>query len=235
MDSGQWAHPQREDIASHCHLVIESARANSHYICGELVATSAVVRYLGFVIDADLSMAPQVANACRSAYYHLARIAQIRDSITTGVCKCPVHAFVTSRIDYGNAMLCGIPNHLMHCLEMVQRSAARIILQIRRGARQSMSEVLSQLHWFPVRKRTESKLLVLVHCALYEGTPVYLALLTHRHTPRRSLRSAGDLQPRTVRSQSICVRWPNAVEQWESRTVQKDIFIFKLTSMLYTT
>ena len=30
--SGQWAHPHREEIASHCHTVIESARANSHYI-----------------------------------------------------------------------------------------------------------------------------------------------------------------------------------------------------------
>ena len=157
------------------------------------VATSAVVRYLGFVIDADLSMAPQVANACRSAYYHLARIARVRNSITTGVCKCLVHAFVTSRIDYGNAIVFGTPNHLMHRLEMVQRSAARIILQIRRGDRQSMSEVLRQLRWLPVRKRTEYKLLVLVHCALYEGTPVYLALLLHRHTPRHSLRSAGDL------------------------------------------
>ena len=138
-----------------------------------------------------LSTASEVANAHRSAYYHLARIARIRDSLTTSVCKCLVHAFVTSCIDYGKAMLFGIPDRLIHLLEMVQRSAARIVLHIRRGDRQSISEVLRQLHWFPVKKRTEYKLQVLVHCALYEGTPVYLALLLHRHTPRRSLRSAG--------------------------------------------
>ena len=34
---------------------------------------------------------------------------------------------------------------------------------------------------------------VLVHTALYEGTPVYLASLLHRHTPRRTLRSGGGL------------------------------------------
>ena len=111
-------------------------------ICGELVATSALLGDLGFVIDADLSMASYVANACRSAYYHLARIARIRDSITTSVCTCLVHACVTSRIDYGSAMLFGIPNRLLHRLEMAQRSEARIVHLIRRGVRQLMSEVL---------------------------------------------------------------------------------------------
>ena len=136
-------------------------------------------------------MASEFANARRSAYYHLARIARVRDSLTTSVCKCLVHAFVTSCIDYGNAMLRGIPDRLIHLLEMVQRSAARIVLHIRRGDRQSTSEVLRELHWLPVKKRTEYILSVLVHYALYEGTPVYLALLMQRHTPRRSLQSAG--------------------------------------------
>ena len=95
--------------------------------------------FISTLIDANLSMASQVANACRNAYYQLARIARTRDSITTSVCKCLVHAFVTSRIDNGNAMLFGLPNRLLHRLEMVQRSAARIVLQIRRGDRQSMS------------------------------------------------------------------------------------------------
>ena len=46
-------------------------------ICGKLVATPAVVKDAGFVIDANLFMASQVANACLSAYYHLARITRI--------------------------------------------------------------------------------------------------------------------------------------------------------------
>ena len=52
---------------------------------------------------------------------------------------------------------------------------------------------LRQLHWLPVRKRIEYKLLVLVHRALYDGTPEYLAALLLQHAPRRSLRSAGGL------------------------------------------
>ncbi|KAK2152615.1 hypothetical protein NP493_2436g00005 [Ridgeia piscesae] len=162
-------------------------------ICGQLVETSPVIRDLGFNVDANLTMTSQVANVCRSAYYHLSRIAKIRDSISTTVCKSLIHGLVTSRLDYGNAILHGISDRHMHRLEMVQRSAARIVRQIRRGDRQSMTTILRQLHWLPVRKRIDFRLLVLVHRAIYNGTPEYLAALLRRHTPPRSLRSAGGL------------------------------------------
>ncbi|KAK2175289.1 hypothetical protein NP493_736g01024 [Ridgeia piscesae] len=150
-------------------------------------------RYTGSRINANLTMTSQVANVCRSAYYHLSRIAKIRDSISTTVCKSLIHGLVASRLDYGNAILHGISDRHMHRLEMVQRSAARIVRQIRRGDRQSMTTILRQLHWLPVRKRIDFKLLVLVHRAIYNGTPEYLAALLRRHTPPRSLRSAGGL------------------------------------------
>ena len=128
-------------------------------------------------------MASQVSNIYRSAYCHLSRIAKIRDSLTTSVCKSLIHGLVTSRLDYGNAMLFGITNRLLHRLEMVQRSAARIVMQIRRGDRQSMTTILRQLHWLPIKRRTEYKILVLVHKALYEGKPEYLASLLHQYAP----------------------------------------------------
>ena len=138
-------------------------------------------------------MASQVSNVCRSAYYHLSRIAKIRDSLTTSVCKSLIHGLVTSRLDYGNAMLFGITDRLLHRLEMVQRSAARFVMQIRRGDLQSMPIILRQLHWLPIKRRTEYKILVLVHNTLYDGTPEYLAALLHQYAPRRCLRSAGRL------------------------------------------
>ena len=141
-------------------------------------------------------MTSQVANVCRrSAYYHLSRIAKIRDSISTTVCKSLIHGLVTSRLDYGNAILYGISDCHMHRLEMVQRSAARIDRQIRRGDRQSMTTILRQLLWLPVRERIDFKLLVLVHRAIYNGRPEYLVALLRRHTHKhtRSLRSAGGL------------------------------------------
>ena len=111
-------------------------------ICGQLVETSPVIRDLGFNVDANLTMTSQVANVCRSAYYHLSRIAKIRDSISTTVCKSLIHGLVNSRLDYGNAILYGISDRHMHRLEMVQRSVARIVRQIQRGDRQSITTIL---------------------------------------------------------------------------------------------
>ena len=38
-------------------------------------------------------------------------------------------------------------------------------------------------YWIPMKMHIDDKLLVLVHCELHKGTPVYLALLLHRHMP----------------------------------------------------
>ncbi|KAI0237856.1 Acyl-coenzyme A synthetase ACSM3, mitochondrial [Lamellibrachia satsuma] len=56
-----------------------------------------------------------------------------------------------------------------------------------------MTTILRQLHWLPIKRRIGYKILVLVHKALYEGTPEYLAALLHQFAPRRCLRSAGGL------------------------------------------
>ena len=104
-----------------------------------------------------------------------------------------IHELVTSRLHYGSAMLFGITDRLLHRLEMVQRSAARVVMQIRRGDRQSKTTILRQLHWLPIKRRIEYKILVLMHKALYEGTPEYLVALLHQYAPRRCLRSASGL------------------------------------------
>ena len=109
--------------------------------------------------------------------YYLARIAKIRDSLTTSVCKSLIHGLVTSRLDYGNAMLFLITDRLLHRLDMVQPSAARIVMQIRRGDRQSMTTELWQLYWLPI------KILVLVHKAsskAHQSTLPHCCTSTHQ-------------------------------------------------------
>ena len=96
-------------------------------IGGSVAQLKPTVRDIGVVLDTRLDMASQVSNVCRSAYYHLFRIAKIRASLTIVACKTLVHALVISRLDYGNALLYGITDRLLHRLEMIQHSAARII------------------------------------------------------------------------------------------------------------
>ena len=121
-----------------------------------------VKRNIGVVLDTRLDKASQVSNVCRSAYCHLFRIAKIRASLTIVACKTLVHALVIYRLDYGNALLYGTTDRLLHRLEMIQHSAARIIMCIKRHDRQSITAVLRRLHWLPVKWHINYKIVVLV-------------------------------------------------------------------------
>ena len=152
------------------------------------ISLSPTVRDICVLLDSRLDMSAQVSNICRAAYSNLFRIAKIRTSLTTAACKTLVHSLVTSRLDYGNAL---ISDRLLHRLEMAQRSAARVVLRIRRGDRRSMTAAMEQLHWLPViRYRIEYNILVIVFRALRDRTPMYIASLITPYVPRRALRSA---------------------------------------------
>ena len=129
-----------------------------------------------------------VSHTCRTAYYHLHNIASIRRSLTTSACKIIVHSLVVSRLDFGNATLYGISEALLHRLQVLQNSAARLITGTRR--REHISPVLFALHWLPIRQRIKFKLLLLVYRCLHQLAPAYLSELITPYTPARSLRSA---------------------------------------------
>ena len=124
------------------------------------------------------------------AYAQLRCIAHIRSALTLRACKTLVHALVTSRLDFGNAALYGITGTLLYKLEMVQRSAARVILRLHRRDQHSMTEALRELHWLPVTQRIDFKLLTFMHSAVHANIPRYLADRITPYVPHRSLRSA---------------------------------------------
>ena len=69
-------------------------------------------------------------------------------------------------------------------------SAARIVTHERVRDHDSMSRALMELHWLPVDKRIEYKLLLYTYEALHDLTPGYLCKLVVPYEPRRVLRSA---------------------------------------------
>ena len=67
------------------------------------------VRDLGVVFDHHMTMHKNITKTCASCYFHLRNISSIRDSLTDDATIQLVHAFVSSRIDYCNSLLYGIP------------------------------------------------------------------------------------------------------------------------------
>ena len=63
-----------------------------------------------------------------------------------------VHAFMTSRLDYCNALLGGCSARLINKLQLVQNAAARVLTRTRKY--DHISPVLSTLHWLPVKHWT---------------------------------------------------------------------------------
>ena len=77
--------------------------------------------------------------------------------LSEDACRTIIQALVTSRLDYANALLYGLPEKITSHLHCVQNTAARIIT--RTSKRDHIKPVLKQLHWLPVKQQIEYKVL----------------------------------------------------------------------------
>ena len=71
----------------------------------------------GDVIDSGLTMSDHVTAVCRSAYYQLRQLRTIVRSLSDDAAKTLVQAFISCRLDYCNALLCGISDGLVQRLQ----------------------------------------------------------------------------------------------------------------------
>ena len=84
-------------------------------ILSTCIPTVDKVRDLGVMLDSHLTFAEQVAAVCRSAFYFLRQLRSIIRTLTLDPAKTLIQAFVTSRLDYCNSILCGISDFLLRC------------------------------------------------------------------------------------------------------------------------
>ncbi len=93
--------------------------------------TTNQVRNLGVILETDLSFSSHVKAVTKSAYYHLKNIARIRWFVSSQDLEKLVHAFITSRVDYCNGLLTGLPKKTIKQLQLIQNAAARILTRTR--------------------------------------------------------------------------------------------------------
>ena len=79
------------------------------------------------------------------AFYHLRNIAKVRTFLSQDDTEKLIHALITSRLHYCNALLSGLPKKAIGQLQNIQNGAARVLTKTRWRAH--ITPVLRSLHW----------------------------------------------------------------------------------------
>ena len=119
---------------------------------------------LGVIFDSTCSLKDHVSNVCRSINFNLYSIGKIRKYLDRPTVEKLVNATITSRLDYCNSLMFGIPKELISQLQKRQNHAARVITKWRKY--DHITPVLVGLHWLPVKQRIDFKILLLTYKAL---------------------------------------------------------------------
>ena len=144
-------------------------------------------RNIGVIFDRVFSFDKHIINMTKNINYHLYNIGKLRKYLTNEAAKTYVHSVITSRLDFCNSLLYGLPQSSLHPLERALKNAARIVSLTRRS--DHITPVMRSLHWLPL-KRIEYKIILLTHKTLKGLTPAYLSdLLVAKPVRRASLRS----------------------------------------------
>ena len=157
-----------------------------------------VFKNLGVWFDASLTMSTHVNKTSSSAFFYLYNIRHIRKFLSRQHTETLIHAFITSRLDYCNSLLYGLPDTTLCKLQRIQNACARLIYNSSKFCH--ITPLLKELHWLPIRQRIAFKLLLITFKSLHRLAPIYLTNLIKVAQPSRyNLRSANN---------GICLSYP---------------------------
>ena len=106
-----------------------------------------------------VSVINHITKTCSAAFYYLCNIRRIRKYLTKECTETLIHVFISSRLDYCNSLLFGVPECHLHKLQRVQNAAARLIFQESRFCH--ITPLLKSLHWLPVKYRIVFKIILI--------------------------------------------------------------------------
>ena len=108
-------------------------------------------------------------------FYWLRQFRRVRRSLDHDAMKTLVHAFITSRVDYCNAVLAGSPKSTTDTLQRALNAAARLVTKTDKYDHGLSSLFHDQLHWLNVPERIEYKLAVMIRPCMEDKAPTYLS------------------------------------------------------------
>ena len=209
------------------------------------ISPSPSVRNLGTWFDSHLDMDVHITKTCSSAFYYLYNIRHIRKYLSRSSTETLIHAFITSRLDYCNSLLYGLPKYQLSKLQRVMNASARLVYCAPKSCH--ITPLLRELHWLPVCYRIEYKIILLTFKVLHGMAPDYLrhlisVLPPSRYNLRRNDDSAALLTFPTIRTKKTLAdrsfscaapRLWNLLPTTIRSTSSLDIFKIRLKTFLF--
>ena len=138
--------------------------------------------------NSGLTFRSHIKALTKTAFFHLCNIAKIQPIISLHDAETLIHAFVSSRLDYCNALLSGCATT---SLQLVQNAAARIFIKSKKFYH--ITPILASFTGYQHKLELILKFLFLTYKALHGLAPAYLSELIIPYTPARPLRSLNAL------------------------------------------
>ncbi len=145
-------------------------------------------------------MASHVDRLCRTAFLQLRDLRAISKYLDKEATHTATHAFVSSRIDYGNGLPYGAHDKQIKHVKCVQNVVAKLVA----GGRKydHVTSILKELDWFPIRQCVEYKCTLLAWKTVNGYASQYLQdrIAFQEH---RSLQSKDNCLPKVPKTKLV--------------------------------
>ena len=114
-------------------------------VSDEVITPADSLRNLGVIFDSKMRQDNHISLVVKHSFASLRDMDKIRQCLPVDATKTLVHAFIFSRLDYGNSLLYGLPKKQLKKLQAVQNTAARLITGTYKY--DHITPILRDLHW----------------------------------------------------------------------------------------
>ncbi len=151
----------------------------------ETICSSQKARNIGVPFENHFLFNDHIASICKSSFYHLRNISYIRKYLSSTTTEILVHAFVSSKLDYCNSLLYGLPNYQVKKSYNTSRTPLLVLSLFQENMNTSLN-----LHWLSIRYRIVFEILLITYKVLNNLAPSYIRVLLTPYIPSRQLRSS---------------------------------------------
>jgi len=148
-------------------ITMLGSRAPAMQHGSDTVTASNHVLVLGVTFSSDLTLEKLVLKTCAAGFYWLRQLRRIRWSLDEESAATLVHAFVTSRIDYCNAIYAGASKMITDKLQRVLNPATRVVSDTKKFDRGLLTLLHDKLHCLDMPERVTFKLGFMTYLLTY--------------------------------------------------------------------